>query len=109
MLLPYDALKTINNVLSFSPNNIRANAYKTIILQGLGKESEADELIGFGKLIQTTELRLNTCDQNLVAFNEKLKKWYWSTQILHLIGIQQREQLEVAQSFLVCLIIIILF
>ena len=74
MLLPDEALNTINNVLSFSPNNIRANAYKTIILQGLGKESEADELIGFGKLIQTTELQLNTSDQDLMAFNEKLKK-----------------------------------
>ena len=74
MLLPDEALNTINNVLSFSPNNIRANAYKTIILQGLGKEIEADELIGFGKLIQTTELQLNTSDQNLMAFNEKLKK-----------------------------------
>ena len=74
MLLPNDALNTIDNVLSFSPNNIRANAYKTIILQGLGKESEADELIGFGKLIQTTELQLNTSDQDLMAFNEKLKK-----------------------------------
>ena len=31
-------------------------------------------MIGFGKLVQTTELRLNTCEQNLVAFNEKLKK-----------------------------------
>ena len=74
MLLPNEALNTINNVLSFSPNNIRANAYKTIILQGLGKESEADELIGFGKLIQTTSLQLNKPDQNLVVFNEKLKK-----------------------------------
>ena len=74
MLLPDEALNTINNVLSFSPNNIRANAYKTIILQSLGKESEADELIGFGKLIQTTELQLNTSNQNLMAFNEKLKK-----------------------------------
>ena len=74
MLLPDEALNTINNVLSFSPNNIRANAYKTIILQSLGKESEADELIGFGKLIQTTELQLNTSDQDLMAFNEKLKK-----------------------------------
>ena len=74
MLLPDEALNTINNVLSFSPNNIRANAYKTIILQGLGKESEANELIGFGKLIQTTELQLNTSDQDLMAFNEKLKK-----------------------------------
>ncbi len=73
MLLPDDALNTINTVLSFSPNNIRANAYKTIALQGLGRKSEADELIGFGKLIQTTKLQLNASDQNLMAFNEKLK------------------------------------
>lgn len=73
MLLPDDALNTINNVLSFSPNNIRANAYKTITLQGLGRESEANELIGFGKLIQTTKLQLNASDQDLMAFNEKLK------------------------------------
>ena len=73
MLLPDDALKTINNVLNFSPNNIRANAYKTIVLRGLGRESEADELIGFGKLIQVSELQLNNPDQNIVAFNEKLK------------------------------------
>ena len=74
MFLPEEALDTINQVLNLNPNNIRANAYKTVALHGLGRQTEANNLIGFGSLVQIKELELRKSNQTLSVFNEKLEK-----------------------------------
>jgi tetratricopeptide (TPR) repeat protein len=69
---PLAALKTLKLVTSIDPLNVRATAYKTVALFGIGKQSEADYFIGPGSLIRSMFINLNNQNTSIDKFNAEL-------------------------------------
>ncbi len=68
------ALRILENVLSTDPNNVRANAYKVVGLRGVGKNQEANVLVGFGSLVRTFNIANEGHISNLEKFNKELSR-----------------------------------
>ena len=69
---PGNALPLLEQYLKKYPQDVRANAYKTIALRGLGEFDQIDELISFQNLVKKIYPR-NLIKEDLVAFNKELR------------------------------------
>lgn len=69
---PATALVAIERVLDGDPTHVRATAYRTVALRALGREVEAEDLVGFGTLVRTIELDVSKRYPDITAFNADL-------------------------------------
>jgi Flp pilus assembly protein TadD len=69
---PSEALAATDQVLKTNPAHVRALAYRTVALRALGRNAEADWLIGFKDLIRSTNLDVSETYPNLTSFNVDL-------------------------------------
>ena len=66
---PAAALAVLGPVLARDPGHVRANAYRTIALRAVGRDEEADRLIGFGSLVRAIRLDDHEPRDDPAAFN----------------------------------------
>ena len=69
---PAAALEATDRVLGREPSHVRATAYRTIALRALGRDGEADALIGLGALVRTVRLEVSAGQANAATFNADL-------------------------------------
>jgi uncharacterized protein (TIGR02466 family) len=66
------ALDATDRVLGSDPSHVRALAYRTVALRALGRDAEADRLLGFGALVTSTRLDPSSRYPDPARFNEDL-------------------------------------
>jgi uncharacterized protein (TIGR02466 family) len=69
---PENALSILEKFLKKYPQDVRANAYKTIALRGLDKFDQIEELVSFPYLVKTINSQ-NLIKEDMVAFNKNLR------------------------------------
>jgi tetratricopeptide (TPR) repeat protein len=69
---PAAALVATDRVLGRDPSHVRATAYRTIALRALGRDDEADALIGLGSLVRSVQVKVAAGSANAGTFNADL-------------------------------------
>ena len=69
---PENALSLLEKFLKKYPQDVRANAYKTIALRGLDKFDQIEELVSFPHLVKKIN-SWNLIKEDMVAFNKELR------------------------------------